>query len=122
MTEPTASQPKPVAPKAGDPKAGDPKPAAKAAPKLDAHAAVEPEPEAVPAANAGIAALLNTSLGDLLVAGLIKDPEDAGRVIAAAISQAAAPVAAAPVPPADADRVPEAAARTPPASAPKTGT
>ena len=39
--------------------------------------------------------LLDTSLGDLLVAGLVKDPEDAGRMIAAAITQAVAPIAAA---------------------------
>ena len=38
------------------------------------------------------------SLGDLLVAGLIKDPEDAGRMIAAAITQAEAPTAAAKAP------------------------
>ncbi len=38
------------------------------------------------------------SLGDLLVAGLIKDPEDAGRMIAAAVTQAEAPIAAAKAP------------------------
>jgi hypothetical protein len=32
---------------------------------------------------------------DLLVAGLVKDPEDAGRMIAAAITQAEAPAASA---------------------------
>ena len=42
--------------------------------------------------------MLDTSLGDLLVAGLVKDPEDAGRMIAAAITQAEAPIAAAKAP------------------------
>ena len=38
------------------------------------------------------------SLGDLLVAGLIKDPEDAGRIIAAALTQAETSAAAAKAP------------------------
>ena len=42
--------------------------------------------------------MLDTSLGDLLVAGLVKDPEDAGRMIAAAITQADTPIAAAKAP------------------------
>ena len=42
--------------------------------------------------------MLDTSLGDLLVAGLVKDPEDAGRMIAAAVTQAEAPIAAAKAP------------------------
>ena len=62
---------------------------AKAASPPEAKA--EPEAEPKPDAKAGVAALLNTSLGDLLVAGLVKDPEDAGRVIAAAIAQAESP-------------------------------
>ncbi len=67
-------------------------PEAKAAPQPDAKS--EPKPET----NAGVATLLNTSLGDLLLAGLVKDPEDAGRVIAAAITEAEAPTAAAKAP------------------------
>jgi H+-transporting ATPase len=80
----------------------EPKPDAKPEAALEAKTAAPPEakveakPEAgpMPPANAGVAALLNTSLGDLLVAGLVKDPEDAGRIIAAAITQAQARVAA----------------------------
>ena len=93
-------------PNAGQPKAPDSKPEAKGAPKTTAHAALQPEAKAEPKpetelkpeAKAGGATLLNTSLGDLLVAGLIKDPEDAGRVIAAAISQAEPPNATAAAP------------------------
>ena len=66
--------------------AAKPEPAAKAAPEA------EPQPQPI----TSVATLLNTSLGDLLVAGLVKDPEDAGRVIAAAIAQAGAPIAAKP--------------------------
>jgi H+-transporting ATPase len=42
--------------------------------------------------------LLDMSLGELLLAGVVKDPEDAGRLITAAISQVAAPAAAAKAP------------------------
>ena len=96
----------------------EPQPEARAEPKPEAKA--EPQPEAknrasarCEAASTGnqarklsrsrtakaeLATLLNTSLGDLLVAGLVKDPEDAGRLIAAAITQAEAPTAAAKAP------------------------
>jgi H+-transporting ATPase len=65
-------------------------PDAKAAPPPETE--VEDKPEAAPKqpASVGVSALLNTSLGDLLVAGLVKDPEDAGRIIAAAITEAEA--------------------------------
>jgi H+-transporting ATPase len=97
----------------------EPQPEAKAAPQLDAKA--EPEPEAKvapqpepkaepnpetepnPEGQTGVANLLDMSLGDLLVAGLVKDPEDAGRMIAAAITQAEAPVAAAKAPETEAE-------------------
>ena len=76
----------------------EPMPGAKAEPIPGAKA--EPKPEAEPKSEAqtGVETLLHMSLGDLLVAGLIKDPEDAGRVIAAAITQAEAPIAAAKAP------------------------
>jgi H+-transporting ATPase len=74
------------------------KPEAKATPQPEAKAEPKPETEPKPEAKAGVAALLNTSLGDLLVAGLLKDPEDAGRIIAAAITQADTPTAAAKAP------------------------
>ena len=80
----------------------EPKPqlAAKAAPQSEAKATAEPKPETEPKpkANTGAATLLNTSLGDLLLAGLVKDPEDAGRIIAAAMTEAEAPTAAAKAP------------------------
>ena len=56
----------------------------------------------------GVATLLNTPLGELLVTGLVKDPEDAGRLIAAAIAQAAAPVVSAKTPEANAEPISEA--------------
>ena len=58
--------------------------------------------------------MLNTSLGDLLVAGLVKDPEDAGRIIAAAITQAEAPIAAAKAPETEAEPKPETEAEPKP--------
>jgi len=130
-------------PNAGQPKASDSKPEAKAQPKPDAKdesqpetkAAAKPEAEAKPEAKleprpetkaepepetkAGVAALLNRTLGDLLVAGLVKDPEVAGRMIAAAIAQTQAPVAAPKAPEAEVKPEPEAKAKTPPAPTPK---
>ena len=76
-----------------DPVTAEPNPEAKAAPKPEAEA--EPQAKAESEEHAGGATLLNRTPGDLLVAGLVKDPEDAGRIIAAAITQAAAPTAAA---------------------------
>ena len=78
----------------------DSAPDAKAAPQPDIEPATtqeakaETKPDATPDGAAtpdpksGIEKLLSTSLGDLLVAGLLKDPEDAGRLIAASINQA----------------------------------
>jgi H+-transporting ATPase len=87
-----------------------PKSDTKEAAKLDAKAASQPEAtteskpetEPKPRTNAGTATLLTTSLGDLLVAGLVKDPADAGRVIAAGITETAANIAAAKAPANDA--------------------
>jgi len=81
-----------------------------------------------PSPHSGSATLLNTSLGDLLLAGLVKDPEDAGRIIAAAITQAKAPIAAAKAPETKAEAEPEtevepepgAKAKTPSDSTPRT--
>ena len=73
-----------------------------------------------PSPHSGSATLLNTSLGDLLLAGLVKDPEDAGRIIAAAITQAEAPNAAAKAPETKAKPEPEAKAKTPSPSTPST--
>jgi len=86
MTEPSADQPR----------ASDSKPEAKATPKPEAKA--EPKPEA----NTDVATLMNTTLGDVLLTGLAKDPESVGRIVAAAITQAEASIAATKVPEADA--------------------
>jgi H+-transporting ATPase len=54
--------------------------------------ATEPEP------NAAVATLFNTPLGELLVAGLRKNPEDAGRILADGIAATEARIAAAKTP------------------------
>jgi H+-transporting ATPase len=89
----------------------EPKPEA----EPEAKAEAEPKPEAKPDA----AALLNTTFGEILVAGLVKDPEDAGRLIAQGIIQTEARIAGAKVPEAETEPEPEAKAKTPPASTPK---
>jgi H+-transporting ATPase len=104
------------------------KPEAVPQPEAKAEAEPKPETEPKPEAKAGVATLLNTSLGDLLLAGLVKDPEDAGRIIAAAITQAEAPIAAAkapetkaePKPETEAEPKPRAKAKTPSDSTPRT--
>ena len=104
----------------GDAKAkaapAEPKPDAKAPPRDAAKANPEPLPKAEPAAqpepkpesqaraepvsqpaaaNARVAALLDTKLGDVLLAAVLNDPANGGRLIARAISDAEAPAAAA---------------------------
>jgi H+-transporting ATPase len=124
-----APQPEPKAEPKAETKTA-PQPEAKAEPKSDAKAALKPAAKLEPKSEAkseakvgpksradtGGAALLNTSLGDLLVAGLVKDPEDAGRVIAAAIADAPSVAANAPAEPkaeAKAEVKPDAKAETP---------
>jgi hypothetical protein len=91
-----------------------------AVPQSEAKAGPQPQPEAKPEVKAGVATLLNTSLGELLLAGLVKDPEDAGRIIAAAITQAEAPIAAAKAPETKADLKPETEAEPKPGAEAKT--
>ena len=85
----------------------EPQPAAKARPEA------EPKPEA----KTDVAALLNTTLGEILMAGLVKDPEDAGRLIAQGIVQTKARIAAAEAP--EAEPEPDTKAKTLPAPMPK---
>jgi H+-transporting ATPase len=88
-------------------------PEAKAEPTPKAQA--EPKPDAKP----GNPSVLDKTLGEVLLAGVAKDPEDAGRIIAAALTQAADPAAATPetkeksAP--DAEAEPEGGAKKPPA-------
>jgi H+-transporting ATPase len=110
----TKAEPKPEA------KAVD-TPGAKTSPQSDAK--VESKPEAEPDS----ASVLDKTLGEVLLAGIAKDPEDAGRVIAAAIAKAEAPIAVAKAPEAKANpeqegepkSEPEDGAQKPPASTPK---
>ena len=92
----------------------EPRTEAEAEPKAETKAAPRPEAKAEPKSEAdtGGAALLETSLGDLLVAGLVKDPEDAGRVIAAAIAGAPSMVPKASAAEAEAEPRPEPKAET----------
>jgi H+-transporting ATPase len=106
--------PKPEAIAEPQPEAkAEPKPEAKAAPQPEAKA--EPKPEAKaepkPETNTDVATLMNTTLGDVLLAGLAKDPESVGRIVAQAINQAETPIAAATAP--EAEPEPEAKAKTP---------
>jgi hypothetical protein len=88
------------------------RPEAKAEPKPEAKAESKPEVKAEPEANTDVATLMNTTLGDVLLAGLAKDPENVGRIVAAAITQAEASSVAANVPKAHAK--PDAKAEPPP--------
>ena len=105
------AKPRPEAKAEPKPDAAKPQPEAKAEPEPDD---AKPQPEAKaepkPDADTAVAALLNTSLGELLMAGIAKDPEDAGRIIAAAIAQAEVPIANAKAPRAKVE--PEAGAKT----------
>jgi H+-transporting ATPase len=111
------TEPKAEAQPAPNSQAGPEQPA-----KAEQSSGAKPEPEATsqapdkstPETSTDVAKLLDTSLGELLVAGLVKDPEDAGRLIAAAISQAAAPVAAAAAPQSKSGSQPEAQAEPAP--------
>jgi H+-transporting ATPase len=116
---------------------GNPKPDAKATPgakadpkpdaKADPDARAEPKPEAKaepkPDAKPSVTSVFDKTLGEVLLAGMAKDPEDAGRIIAAALTQADGPAAAAPVPgtkdksapDAEAKPEPDAGAKKPPA-------
>jgi len=79
--QPNAKEAKP------ETKAGDAKSEAKAQPAPEAKSAPEPKAEPRPDAKSDSASVLNRTLGDILVAGMAKDPEDAGRLIAAAIGK-----------------------------------
>ncbi|MGA3398938.1 MAG: HAD-IC family P-type ATPase, partial [Acetobacteraceae bacterium] len=110
------SEPKPEAKPEPQPAAGakpEAKPEAEAKPESEAKLKAEPKPEA----KADVAALLNTTLGEILVAGLVKDTEDAGRLIAQGIIQTEARIAAMKAP--EAEAAPEPEAKTPSAATPK---
>jgi hypothetical protein len=88
-------------------------------PSADQHkASSESKPEAKaepkPEANTDVATLMNTTLGDVLLAGLAKDPESVGRIVAQAINRAEKPAAAATAPETEADAKPDAKAEPQP--------
>ena len=101
----------------------EPEPEAKASPTTadaDAAAGSDGNARLQPEAEADVAALLSTTFGDVLVTGLLKDPEDAGRLIAQGIIQTKARIAAARMHETPTASEPEPTAKTPPAPAPKT--
>ena len=81
-----------------------PSPSVKAEPPPEATPPPQPEAKAEPKPgdNTDITKLMNTTLGDVLLAGILKDPDSAGRIIAEAIAHAETPVAAAKAPEAEA--------------------
>jgi len=82
---------------------GGPAPEARPAAKSDAKAEPVATAEPNPADKTGAAKLLNMKFGEVLLAGLAKDPEDAGRLIAAAIAQTMTPIAGTKTPEAGAE-------------------
>ena len=66
----------------------EPEPASTAAPKPEADPAPQPA-----AANANVTTLIDTKLGDILLAAVLKDPAGAGRLITEAIAEAEQPSA-----------------------------
>jgi len=74
-----------------------PLPAAKAEPPAEAAptAPVQTDGAPRPGVRTDITTLMNTTLGEVLLAGILKDPESAGKIIAEAITHAEAPAAAA---------------------------
>ena len=82
MPNAKSDEPKP------DPKTGDRK--ADADRRAQPEAKAEPKPAAAPEPTS----VLDKTLGEILLAGLAKDPEDAGRVIAAALTEPDGPAAA----------------------------
>ena len=69
----------------------DAKPGSTAKLEATTKSAAEPDLEI----NSGAKTLMNTTLGDILVAGILQDPEDAGRIIADGIAQTKARIDAA---------------------------
>jgi H+-transporting ATPase len=94
------SQPEANADPKPEAKAGDSKPGGKRDSEPEAKAAPEPQAKAEPkpVAKLDSTSVLDKTLGEILLAGMAKDPEDAGRIIAAAIAPAGASIAAAEAP------------------------
>jgi H+-transporting ATPase len=103
--------------KPGDPKpdakAGDSKPDGKSDSQPEAKAAPKPQARAEPVATPDSTSVLDKTLGEILLAGMAKDPEDAGRIIAAAIAPAGTSIPAAEAPEAKPQPDPEPKAETP---------
>jgi hypothetical protein len=93
----------------------EPQPEAKIEPSSGANPAPEPEAKAKPQpaaeptsdADTTVTALMNTTLGELLVAGALKHPEDAGQILADGLVQTKAHIEAGKAPPPKVDSNPE---------------
>ena len=96
-----ATKVEPLAAKATGPRPGDdaqPEHRGEADPAPEAKTEPTPTAAAAPhaaSANADMAALVGTSLGDIILAAVLKDPEGAGRLVAQAITEAEPPDAGA---------------------------
>jgi H+-transporting ATPase len=91
----------------------------KTEPMTNAGVITQPEAKTEPVSSRDIAALLKTPLGDVLLTGLLNNPDDAGRLIAQRIIQTEARTSAENTPETTPKLKPEANAKTPPALAPK---
>jgi hypothetical protein len=91
----------------------------KTEPMTNAGVITQPEAKTEPVSRRDIAALLKTPLGDVLLTGLLNNPDDAGRLIAQRIIQTEARTSAENTPETTPKLKPEANAKTPPALAPK---
>ena len=119
-----ADVPKPDANSGAQPEAkAAPAPDAKAdAPKPDANSDAQPEDKAEPKPDAKPdgTSMLDKTLGEVLLAGIGKDPEDAGRIIAAALKQGDGHAAATPAPETKEKSAPDAEAKPEPDAGPQT--
>jgi H+-transporting ATPase len=101
----TDNKPEPKAEASSAVKSDDktqPQPEAKDEPKPEPKPA--DKPEANPSTQPDLAALIDTKLGDILLAGIVKNPGEVGKIVAEAIADAKAPVAAAKAPVASAEK------------------
>jgi H+-transporting ATPase len=99
---PTLPQPDPVS---KVPAEAEPQPEAKSEPQSEARP--QPAAEPTPAVDTAVTTLMNTTLGELLVAGALKHPEDAGQILADGLVQTKAHIQAGKASPPKVDSNPE---------------
>jgi H+-transporting ATPase len=115
LTQPESKADPQPDPASNVPDKAEPQPEAKIEPSSGANPAPEPEAKAKPQpaaeptsdADTTVTALMNTTLGELLVAGALKHPEDAGQILADGLVQTKAHIEAGKAPPPKVDSNPE---------------